>query len=318
MKPTSWIFILISLIIILVGWIVCNSAESAAAAEGIPIFDSAVDVNKNLVSKLNFAPDEIYNKIDFVVDSADIYINGGYAEPYIELINFQDGSYRNTMGNRSITVDTTIDLSSIIRFWESGFSFRGLRNYLHRTDSGGAAAKRINVYLPSDGDINIINITLESGNVYVSNFDTSIDVNVKIGEGDATFTSFSTTSSVDAEISSGNLYFRDAAVGELEVLMPKGDITAESLEFDDINISGNETNVSLKIVPEMADFNMNLSARHGEITLFGERCGKEYAHEAGLTKRAMITVSSGSIVIEHGASRAPEAPDTGSGTGTAG
>ncbi len=327
MKPTSIIFLLISLVIILVGWIICNSAESTAAADGIPIFDSAIDADKNAISKLNFDPEEIYNKIDLVADDADVYISGGYSEPYMELVNFRDGSYRHTTANRNITVDTTIDLSSIIRFWESGFSFRGLRNYLHRTDTNGQASKRINVYLPTDGDVNIINVTLGSGSVYISNFDTSIDINVKIGEGDLTVSTFSTTSSIVSEIDHGGIYLRDVKVGKLEALLPEGNMTAEGFEFGDINISGNSANISLDIVPGTPDFSMNLSARHGAVTLFGERRGSSYAHEVpGAAVRAMITVSSGDILINYGAERRPvssggdaadtSAADTAGGAGT--
>ena len=290
----------------------CNSAEATATAEGIQIFDSVISADKNAISRVSFDPEEIYNKIELVADDADVYINGGYSEPYMELINFRDGSYRSTTANRTITVDTTIDLSSIIRFWESGFSFRGLRNYLHRSETSEGAPKRINVYLPTDGDINIINITLDSGNVYVSNFNTSIDINVKIGEGDATFSTFSTTSSVTAEIETGNLYFRDVRTGKLEALLSEGDITAENFAFNDINISGSKTNVSMKIVPDTPDFGMNLSARHGSIILFGESCGKNYAHDIpGAAIHALITVSSGDILIDYGN---PIAGGTGTGT----
>lgn len=327
MKPTSIIFLLISLVVILVGWIICNSAEATAAADGIQIFDSAVGADKNAVSKINFDPEEIYNKIDLVADDADVYISGGYSEPYMELVNFRDGSYRHTTANRNITVDTTIDLSSIIRFWESGFSFRGLRNYLHRTDTNGQATKRINVYLPTDGDVNIINVKLGSGSVYISNFDTSVDINVNIGEGDVTVSTFATTSTFVAEIDSGSIYLRDVKVGKLEAMLPEGDITAEGFEFGDINISGSNTNVSLDIVPDTPDFSMNLSTRRGNVTLFGERRGGSYSHEAaGSSLRAMITISSGDILINYGAERKPmfsggeetgAATDTATGTDTA-
>lgn len=314
MKPTSIIFLLISLVIILSGWLVCRNAEAKAEEEEIQLFDSAINADDDSVNTFVFEAGEIYNKIEIVVDDADIFLYGGYPESKMELINFSDGSYRMTTANRNITVDTTIDIMSIIKFWESGFSFRGLRNYLHRTDVSEEASKRIVLYLPSDSDVNIINITLGKGNVYASNFDTSIDVNLNIKEGNAVLSSFRTTSSLVAEIDSGDIYMKDVKTGIFEAtIKTEGNITAENYDFGSVNIIGKTTSVSLGLVYDAGDFTMNLSARHGIVDLFGESRGHEYRDEAAAGGTAMITVSSGNIIIK----RMPEnhidtnRPDTG-------
>ncbi len=315
MKPTSIIFIFISLAIILSGWLVCNAAEGRAADENIHIFDSVTNESQDAVNTINLGADSVYNKIDLVADSADVYIYGGYSEPYIELINFRTGSYRMTTANRNITVDTTIDLISVVKFWESGFSFRGLRNYFHKDSGEADRAKRINLYIPSDSDINVINVTLGEGNVNFSNFDTSVDVTLKLGAGSAAFTSFKTTSTVSADLQAGNLYFRDAAVGTLEAQMIAGDVTADGFEFGNINIIGSKSNVSMAVRPTCTDFEMSLSARYGGITVLGENRGTEYTAPSQSGKRAIITVSSGSIIITEGE---PAAPADTSGTNTSG
>lgn len=309
MKPTSIIFLVVSLVIILVGWIICGAAESSAEADGVQIFDSTITSDKNTVNTVTFGSEDIYNKIEIVADDADVYIYGGYSEPYMELVNFKDGSYRMTMTNRIINVDTTIDLMSVIKFWESGFSFRGLRNYLHRSDSAAEASRRINLYLPSDGDVNVINVTLDSGSVYVSNFETQIDVNLTLGKGNAVFTSFITDSQISAEINSGDIYLRDVESGIFRAVMYDGDITAQNFKFRDVNIVGSTTSVSLLLMADMGDFTMNLSARHGNINLFGESRGHELRQESNTSASALVTVTSGDIIIERG--EAVHKPTTG-------
>ena len=81
MKPTSIIFLLISLIIILVGWLVCNSAEAKAAEEDIQLFDTVISEDNEAVTEIPFGSDEIYNKIELVADDANVYIYGGFSEP---------------------------------------------------------------------------------------------------------------------------------------------------------------------------------------------------------------------------------------------
>ena len=314
MKPTSIIFLLVSLVIILVGWLTCHNAEARAEEDGVQIFASSIDGDKNSVVTFEFDPSEIYNKIELVVDEADVYVYGGYSEPKMELINFNEGSYRMTTANRNITVDTTVNLMAIIRFWESGFTFRGLRDYVRRTDSDAAAAKRINLFLPSDGDINIININLDHGNVYFSNFDTSIDVNLELGNGDAAFSSFKTSSALNANLTSGELYLNNASIGIFEAVIESGNITAENLAFDSINIVGSvgsAVNVSLMLAPDMKDFTMSLSARRGAITLYDKNVGTEYSSGTISDTHAMITVASGDIII--GRSNAAVKPPVNSG-----
>ncbi len=298
MRPTSIIFLFISLVVMFTGWFICRNAEAKAAEEQIQLFDSAINAEKDYVNTFEFGQGEIYNKIELVVGDADVYIYGGYSEAKMDLINFSDGSYRMTTANRNINVDTTIDLMSIIKFWESGFSFRGLRNYLHKSDVDATASKRVVVYLPSDSDVNIINITVGTGNVYVSNLDTSVDVNVNIKHGNATLTSFFTTSAFVADIDTGDIYVRDVRINTFEAtIRTEGNITAEGCDFGKLNVVGKNSGVSLGVLPAFPDCTMNLSARHGSISLYDEKKGSEYRHEAAAGGSALITVSTGDIII---------------------
>ena len=308
MKPTSIIFLLISLIVILVGWLTFRSAETRAEADGVQIFASAVDNENNTVKSVAFGADEVFNKFELVVDEADIIILGGSPTPALELVNFEEGSYRMTTSNRSVTVDTTIDLMSIVRFWESGFKFRGLRDYFHGGNE--KAEKQIRLYLPSDSEVNVIKVTLGKGNVSVANFDTQIDVEVNIKEGSAVFATFETTSMVTAELGDGSLYMTDASVGKLSAVISDGNVNVNRFKFGELDISGDSMNVSIGLLPDMDGFSAHLAARRGDIMVFGESKGSEYSYEADTGKRAIITAPSGDIVI-YESEPLPESEDTG-------
>ncbi len=302
MKPTSMIFIVVALIIILCGWLTCKNAEERALEEGIEIFNQTLDSDDNTVNTVLFGEGEIYNKLEFVIDEADVYIYGGTAEPYIELYNFDEGTYTLTTSNRNIAVNTMIDFMSVIKFWESGFSFNGLRNYVKRGISDEVlVSKKINVYLPTDGDLNVINININKGNVYMANFDTSIDVSVTLGEGNAVFTSVNTTSYIKTDITKGSLYLNDVSVDSLEAAMKAGDINAVNFSFNNVSVTGAATNVSITTPAVLEFYDMHLSARNGTVSISGEDYGDSYNFESSAVADAtvLITVTEGNIIVNH-------------------
>ncbi|MCD7776514.1 MAG: DUF4097 domain-containing protein [Firmicutes bacterium] len=300
MKPTSIIFILLSLIIILVGWLVCSSAEAQATEDGIEIFDSAIDEDNNSVYTFEFGTEDVYNKIELIIDEADIYIYGGFAEPYMELVNFDEGSYMMTSSNRSISVSTSFDIMSIIEFWDSGFSFSGLRNYVRRGFSDEVViTKRINIYLPTDGDVNVINIELDEGSVYVMNLDTDIDITATLGDGNMVLDSVSTTSYISAEIANGSLYLSDVTTHTLSAILEKGDVNAENFSFTVINITGASSSVYISSACDLDFYDIYLSARGGEIKIDDEALGASYTSESGSSdSQVIITTSSGDIILD--------------------
>ncbi len=301
MKPTSIIFILVAIAIIFCGNNICKRAEERAAEEGIEIFNQTLDDENNAVSTVILGQEEIYNKLELVIDEADIYIYGGTVEPYMELYNFDEGSYTLTTSNRSISVNTSIDIMSVIMFWESGFSFNGMRNYINRTDVEEVIVpKKVNIYLPTDSEINVINVDIDKGNVYISNLDTSVDISVSVGEGNTVFTSVSTDSYIKSEITKGSLYLSDVTVGTLTSEIAEGDINADRFEFNNISVTGAKTNVSIKTSQALDFFDLYLSARNGNISINETSYGAQYNYESPseIEASVMITVTEGNVMIE--------------------
>lgn len=301
MKPTSIIFIVISLIIILTGYLICGNAERKAEAEGIEIFGQTLDEENNSVYTFIFGEEEIYNKIELNLDEAEVFIYGGYAEPYMELFNFDEGSYTMTTTNRNISVNTSIDIMSMIMFWESGFSFNGLRNYVNRQDDTEAVTeKKINIYLPTDGDLNVIDITLNKGNVHVSNLDTSIDLSFNLKSGNAVFSEVSTRSYIKTEIENGHVYLSDVTAGSFTAVLNEGDVNAENFNFNNVSITGKSTNVFISTAQSPEFFDMHLSARRGSVKINDTDHGVQYNSESSTSNDAtvIITVTDGSIIFD--------------------
>lgn len=300
MKPTSIIFIVISLLIILAGHMICKNAEERAIEEGIEIFGQTLDENNNSVYTFVFGEEEIYNKLELNLDEAEVFIYGGYAEPYIELYNFDEGSYTMTTTNRNISVNTSIDIMSMVMFWESGFKFDGLRNYIERgTEEEVVMEKKVNIYLPTDGDLNVINVTLNKGNVHVSNLNTSIDLSMTVGSGDVVFTGVETESYIKTEIKKGDFYLSDVVTGSLTAVMDEGDINARNFNFNNVSVTGTKANVFINTAQSPDFFDMHLSARRGIIRINDEELGDRYNYESSAQgdSTVIITVTEGNIIL---------------------
>ena len=92
MKPTSVIFIIVSVILACTGLLLCMSAENLAVEQGVALFNQQGDSENNYTE--SFDIDEEYLK-KIVVSLNDVSVNvyGGAEKSHIDLINFNNGSY---------------------------------------------------------------------------------------------------------------------------------------------------------------------------------------------------------------------------------
>lgn len=293
MKPTSYIFLVVAIIISCIGLIICQTAKKKAEAEGIEIFSQTLDENNNSVYTFPFGEGEIYDKINLTLGDADVNIVGGYTEPYIEIVNFREGSYMMTTSNRIISIDTTIDIMSILMFWESGYTFNGFRNYVHRfNEDEKVNAKQVNIYLPADTTVHLINIKIDSGDVSVTNLNADVDLIVDINRGDAEFSSFTTSSGVTASIDVGNVYLYETTLNSFDAtIYTTGDVTTRAFTFNRMNVVGKNTSVNIDATKELFLYDINLSAVNGKVSVDGEEKGGTYYYDSYDTTGLSVTVT---------------------------
>ena len=91
MKPTSIIFLIVSVALALAGLVTMRIAEGIGVREGIQVVADTTDEGDSVFT-YDFSEDSI-GKISVSVGTADINIIGGADKPYIELVNFADGLY---------------------------------------------------------------------------------------------------------------------------------------------------------------------------------------------------------------------------------
>ena len=129
MKPTSLIFLALSLILLVGGFMVCGVAKSMAKNQGIRIYDQEINKDGDSVYTYNIADDTV-TKLALKFSGIDVHIRGSESESYIELKNFDANSYSTTLTGSTVTVDGTVGfMSSLIDMSGGGIRFKGLRYF---------------------------------------------------------------------------------------------------------------------------------------------------------------------------------------------
>ena len=204
MKPTSLIFLALSIVLLFCGWFTCSMAETMAESQGIEIFEQNKDKKGDLVYVYNLSDTKL-SKLDLVFEHVNVNIVGSSKESYVELKNFEPYDYATTLSGSNVTVDGTVGgLSSLIDMSGGGIRFKGLR-YFFADKPSASRARSVTVYLSDNSDIKTLNISLKKGTVTVKDVYNSIDYNINVSAGNVNFNTVVTESVVNVSVSGGEI-----------------------------------------------------------------------------------------------------------------
>ncbi len=203
----SKFFLVVAGILTVFGIIVCLIASSIAKSNGILLFPQKTDGKYIYTVELNNT--EI-SKISLDATDADINVYTGNDNEYIEFINFNENYYSISTTNRVISFDEYVDISSMLTFWDSDYTFKGIRSLL-RLGNKIEGTKEINIYISDERDINILDFTIANGNINVSDMSTETDYKFCLDKGKVSFTNISTVSSVSVTANYSEITLQDCS-----------------------------------------------------------------------------------------------------------
>ena len=195
MKPASIIALIISVLLVLGGYITCSAAEKRAEKNNEFLFSEIREDDH--VQKVDLTEATI-TKIALSVDNAEINIIGGSESSYIEFVNFQENYYSLSVANRVLNFDEIPDLISMVKFWENGFAFKGMRHFLSifRENDVEEKDKRIDIYLTADREIKNFDISAVTCNISITNMLSATDYLINATNVTIKTDSISTTSAL--------------------------------------------------------------------------------------------------------------------------
>ena len=220
MKPTSIIFLILSIILIATGVGLCFVAENMSTEQEIELYTQSVDENDNNIDRYELENADL-SRISLTLKKANVNIITDSEETYIELVNFSKNTYEFSLNLKTVSVDDTINLLSMLNFAEGGFQFEGLRYFL-TPDMYKNKQKSVNIYLKNDNSLKVIDIKIGEGNLVIDNLISRIDYTISINKGNAEFSKTRSGSIFDLDVNEGNVRFYDTIFVEAKVNINKG------------------------------------------------------------------------------------------------
>ena len=230
MKPTSIIFLIFSVIILVVGMIVCNVATKLADKQGVVLFEQTTLENGDTVIKKEI-PNDKFTKLELEIKDAPVNIFGGAESSYVELVNFDVNSYGISDLNNTLSIDDSFNITSLFKS-TGGAQFKGLRYVVFDRKEKKGSEKSVNIYLSDNTDLKNISIKLGKGSVYVKSVSKALDYSLVTEQGNvtldevknATLAKIRTGSgTVALNYSIGTLFDVDIASGQFNVINHNSD-----------------------------------------------------------------------------------------------
>ncbi len=224
MKPTSVIFLILSLVLIAAGTLTCILSGNLAEKRGEAIFAGEYDGAGNLIETYDFTGESL-RKITLNLRECEVTIQGGSDRSYVEFVNFPRDGYAFSTVDSQLTFSDGIGLKSLYRNAGGNFEIYGLRYFL-RTDLFGdnGKPKALHFYLAEGTQISQFSITASSGSVRAKNIAGVADYAVRLDCGDVSLTDIEGTGVTQITIGKGNFFLRTAdPEGSYKITIEEGD-----------------------------------------------------------------------------------------------
>lgn len=278
MKPTSIIFLILSIILIATGIGLCFVAENMSSKEEIELYSQSIDEYENSIDRYDLNNAEI-SRISLILKKADVNIITTNADDsYIELINFSKNTYEFLLNLKTVSVDDTLSLVSLLNFAEGGFKFEGLRYFL-TPDMYKDKQKTVNIYLPYENSLKVIDIKIGEGNLKIDNIISRVDYTINIEKGDIDLYRTRSSSVFMLNLGDGNVNLTDTIIINCNAKITNGNL---------IMNTANYTNQ-----------NYELTTSLGNVYFGGENMGGTYSQNLPISAtNTLVYIGTGDITID--------------------
>ena len=284
MKPTSVIFLIVSILLASVGFLLCMTATSLATEQGIGLFTQIGDDDDNYIATETFTEEEL-KKIVVKVSNVRVNIIGGADESRIELVNFMNKSYQIQAGRSTLQISDNSGITGIIDIDNFKINFHGFRDYLHYLFDYIAGRPQkdqvLNVYLTDEADLVNFNITVGDGDITISNMTTDCDYKIVIDSGVVDINNVNTDSSIQIESTeSSNIEINNVYTDEIRIVSPESECfinISETTFSRAMYVEAKSGDIVYDRVEEdFAGLDVKFEALGNTISVFGENYSDSY------------------------------------------
>lgn len=280
MKPTSIIFLIVTVMLACGGILLCISAENMATDQGIALFRQEHDGNNNYIETYNNIDTETLRKLTVSLKDADINVYGGAESSRIELVNFGDNSYNITMGTTQLTISSIDGISGLIDLDTFKINFDGFRNYPNYLKLRNKE-KTVNIYLSDSAPLIFLELKTDAGNITISDIGIDCDYRISCGEGNISLSGITTGSTISIDSAKKlDSDIKNVTAREL-IFSAEGtaNVTLTACTIDhkiDAEIK-NGSFTYYRAEGSFAGYNVELYAPNGKISVFGKEYTAKYS-----------------------------------------
>lgn len=283
MRPTSVIFLIISILLACIGGMLCLSAVSMAEESGEVLFESTKNEDGDYVITKYFGLGEEENpddsssknnvkKMEFNFENVDVEIRGNQSENKIELYNFTDGmySYKTSVGG-ALSVEDLTGILKMLSFGTSGINFKGFRNLLFYKEYADLDRKVI-VYLKEESNLTNISCTVKNGSIVVKDTTVTCDIALSTDSGDVVITNLHDDSSLSITAKAGSVLVESTKLYSLTVNSENAPVDVKNCTLKRIlDIKTVDADVTYEhLALDFEGFDVDLKANNGRLKVNDE------------------------------------------------
>lgn len=294
MKPTSIIFLIVSVALIVGGIITCAVAKDIAVTDGYVLFN---DAEGGSYVRHDFNSADI-TKIELTVTDAEINVYGGAEESYIEFFHFRDGLYSLSSTGNTITLDEIPDLKSLLSF-QGGFSFSGMRYFL-RLGNTVSGPKKVNIYLSADSAIKIISMAGDNCTVYAEKLGIRADLTI-IADKSITLSGkdLRTSSAITLDAPTVSVNMEDCSVNELHLTADKTDSLLERFFCGNLYADMDSGSLEIHIPADASNYRYDITGNHAGCRMNGAALPLPYRSDTTEnTPNGEIVIKAGNASVD--------------------
>ena len=173
LKPTSIIYLILSIILIATGYVGMNMATTLAESEGTSLYSVETDEDGNRINTLTYSSQD-YDRVEINVTKATVYLCVGNEEKIV-LKNYTEGSFTPSENGVSFVLSDNMSAMDMITSGTFNLSFKGLRHYWHDREIL-QKDKEVYIYTTPYTELNGIDVVLGEGNVIIEDYEAKFDV----------------------------------------------------------------------------------------------------------------------------------------------
>lgn len=278
---SSWIFLLISALLIVSGMFLCNYARSIAPSDEA-IDGNITSENGQIISEFDYTDMNI-STVSLDLENCQVEVRGGAKEAKVEMIGFRPNTFINSASNKTLRVSNRISLLDYLNFDGSGVSFSGVWQTLLSFTRGEDEADddpQVIVHIPDEFDINQFSFSFTNCSVSVVNVGGECDLVMYALDSNVEFNQV-TASIVDFEFENSDLSLLNNSFAHFDLMSDGGSFSSDTLVAEDITISGDEGEYKM-LKTDFVDFSLRMDSC--EIELESIRTQGSYQRDISIEK----------------------------------